>query len=68
MSEVVEFRTIKRMVNNELVNTGWYEGSTVLQYRTKQVIIAVLGVSLSSWSAWRDVPHLLVNDATGEPL
>lgn len=68
MSATVEFRKIKRMVNNELVPTGWYIGQEIVQFRTKQVIIGVLGVSLSSWSDWQDIPELLVNIETGEPI
>lgn len=68
MSATVEFRKIKRMVNNELVPTGWYIGQEVVQFRTKQVIIGVLGVSLSSWSDWQDIPELLVNIETGQPI
>lgn len=68
MSATVEFRKIKRMVNNEVVPTGWYIGQEIVQFRTKQVIIGVLGVSLSSWSDWQDIPELLVNIETGEPI
>lgn len=68
MSATVEFRKIKRMVNNELVPTGWYIGQEIVQFRTKRVIIGVLGVSLSDWSDWQDIPELLVNIETGEPI
>ena len=64
MSNVIEFREVQRRTSNgqgvSTIETWW-------EYRTKDVIIAVLGVSLSSWSDWQRVDTIRV-DQNGNPL
>lgn len=59
-NETVEFRQVERRVNGATVETWW-------EYRTREVIIAVLGVSLSAWGAWDKVETVRV-DQNGAPL
>lgn len=60
---------IRRVMQREVVNgqVSYFEN---LQYRTKDVVIAVLGVSLGSWSAWQSIPRteLIYVDENGAPL
>jgi hypothetical protein len=57
-SNIIEFRVVQK----------WNDASkTVLndlrvQFRTKDVIISVLGVSLSAWSEWQDLDALEITD------
>jgi hypothetical protein len=57
-SNIIEFRLVQK----------WNDPSkTVLndvrvQFRTKDVIISVLGVSLSAWSEWQDLDGLEITD------
>jgi len=60
---------IRRVMQREVVNgqVSYFEN---LQYRTKDVVIDVLGVSLGSWSAWQSIPRtdLIYVDENGVPL
>ena len=46
-SNIIEFRVARKWENGQKIDER-------LQFRTKNVIIAVLGVSLSTWSEWQD--------------
>lgn len=58
-------RVMQREVSNG--NVSYYEN---LQYRTKDIIIAVLGVSLGTWSDWQSLQRvdLIYVDENGNPL
>jgi hypothetical protein len=58
-------RVMQREVSNGNVN--YYEN---LQYRTKDIIIAVLGISLGTWSDWQSLQRtdLIYVDENGNPL
>lgn len=60
---------IRRVMQREVVNgqTSYYEN---LQYRTKDTIISILGVSLGSWSDWQSLERidLIYVDENGNPL
>ena len=53
-SNVIQFRwAIKRMADGTIIDQR-------LQVRTKDVVIAVLGVSLGIWSEWQDIETAVV--------
>lgn len=53
-SNVIQFRwAIKRMADGTIIDQR-------LQVRTKDVVIAVLGVSLGVWSDWQDIETAVV--------
>jgi hypothetical protein len=54
-SNVLEFRIVRRWVGDSVCDER-------VQFRTRNVIINVLGVSLSSWSAWQDLEAVPVVD------
>ena len=60
---------IRRVMQREVIDgqVSYFEN---LQYRTKDVVIAVLGVSLGTWSAWQslDRADLIYVDENGNPL
>ena len=60
---------IRRVMQREVENgqVSYFEN---LQYRTKDVVIAVLGVSLGAWSDWQslDRADLIYVDENGNPL
>lgn len=60
---------IRRVMQREVIDgqVSYFEN---LQYRTKDVVIAVLGVSLGTWSAWQslDRTDLIYVDENGNPL
>lgn len=60
-SNIIEFRIIRRFQD---------EAKTVkiderIQFRTKDVIIAVLGINLGSWSDWQDFDAIEVVETVG---
>ena len=56
-SNVIQFRwAIKRMADGTIIDQR-------LQVRTKDVVIAVLGVSLGVWSDWQDIETAVVEVA-----
>lgn len=63
MANHIEFREVQRRVNGDGMKTEetWWE------YRTKDVLISLLGVSLGSWSDWQRVDITRV-DQNGDPL
>lgn len=65
MSNTVEFR---RVIEKKNMEAG--SGETVTwEYRTKDVIISILGISLSAWSDWTRVETVTVyQDDNGNPL
>ena len=64
MSNTIEFREVQKRVPS---NGGAYTEETWWEYRTKDTIISVLGVSLSAWSDWQKVDTIRV-DQNGNPL
>lgn len=64
MSNVIEFREVQRRTTN---GGGIHTVETWWEYRTKDVIIGVLGVSLGVWSDWERVDTIRV-DQNGNPL
>lgn len=60
---------IRRVMQREVIDgqVSYFEN---LQYRTKDVVIAVLGVSLGTWSAWQSLDRidLIYVDENGNPL
>lgn len=57
-SNVIEFRIVQTIAPN-----GQVAGQR-LQVRTKDVIVAVLGVSLGVWSDWQDVSLEILREQT----
>ena len=56
-SNVIQFRwAIKRMPDGTIIDQR-------LTVRTKDVVIAVLGVSLGVWSDWQDIEAAVVEVA-----
>jgi hypothetical protein len=60
-SNIIEFR-IARKWNDE---SQTIKNDERLQFRTKDVIISVLGVSLGSWSEWKDFDALEIVNIVG---
>lgn len=53
-SNVIEFRwAVKKLADGTVIDSR-------LQVRTKDVVIAVLGVSLGVWSEWEDIETAVV--------
>lgn len=56
-SNVIQFRwAVKRLPDGTIIDQR-------LQVRTKDVVIAVLGVSLGVWSDWQDIESAVVEVA-----
>lgn len=54
----IEFRIVQTLApNGQVCGERW-------QVRTKDIIIAVLGVSLGVWSDWQDINVLVVKEQT----
>jgi hypothetical protein len=60
---LVEERTQRRIIPREAGQKPIV--TYVRQYRRKEVIISILGVSLSVWSDWEDIP---VVDENGDVI
>jgi len=60
-SNVIEFRLVRKW--NDASQT--VKNDERLQFRTKDVIIGVLGVNLGVWSDWQDFDALQVIDIVG---
>lgn len=62
-SNIIEFRIVRK----------WNEPQAIvlndqrIQFRTKDVIIGVLGVTLGVWSEWQDFDALTVVDIVSPP-
>lgn len=54
-SNLIEFRIVRRWAGDTVCDER-------VQFRTKNIIIAVLGISLSTWSAWQDLDAMPVVD------
>lgn len=55
-SNIIEFRIVQTVApNGQVCGERW-------QVRTKDVVIAVLGVSLGVWSDWQDINVLVVQE------
>lgn len=62
-SNTIEFRIARKWKDaSQTVKTD-----ERLQFRTKNTIIAVLGVSLSTWSDWQDFDAVEVVDVVDAP-
>lgn len=60
-SNIIEFRVVRKW--NDASKT--VQNDLRVQFRTKDVVISVLGVSLSSWSEWQDFDALEIADIVG---
>lgn len=60
-SNIIEFRIARKW--NDASQT--VKNDLRLQFRTKDVIISVLGVSLAVWSDWQDFDALDIVDIVG---
>ena len=60
-SNIIEFRLVRKW--NDASKTT--QNDERLQFRTKDVVISVLGVSLGVWSDWQDFDALEVIDIVG---
>ncbi len=59
-NETVQFREVHRRNNDTSEEIYW-------EYRVREVIISVLGVSLSTWGDWQKVETVKV-DQNGNPI
>lgn len=60
-SNIIEFRLVRKWNEPAAINLN----DTRLQFRTKDVVISVLGVSLGVWSSWQDFDSIEVVDIVG---
>jgi len=60
-SNIIEFRVVRKW--NDASKT--VQNDLRLQFRTKDVILGVLGVTLGVWSDWQDFDGLEVEDIVG---
>lgn len=60
-SNIIEFRVVRKW--NDASKT--VQNDLRLQFRTKDVILGVLGVSLGVWSDWEDFDAIEVVDIVG---
>lgn len=57
-SNLIEFRIVQTVApNGQVVGERW-------QVRTKDIIIAVLGISLGTWSPWQEINVEVVKEQT----
>lgn len=62
-SNIIEFRMVRK----------WNEPAAItlndlrIQFRTKDVVISILGVSLGVWSDWQDLDAIEVVDIVSPP-
>ena len=61
---------VRRVMQREVDADGNASFHETLQFRTRDVLVAVLGVSLGSWSAWQSIPRtdLIYVDEEGSAL
>lgn len=58
-NNLIEFRIVQTIgPNGQVTGERW-------QCRTKDIIIAVLGVSLGVWSDWQEINTLVVTERVG---
>lgn len=62
-SNIIEFRLVRKWNEPEAIVLN----DQRLQFRTKDVIIGVLGVTLGVWSEWQDFDALAVVDIVSPP-
>lgn len=60
-SNIIEFRIVRKW--NDASQT--VRNDQRIQFRTKDVVISILGVSLGVWSEWQDFDALEVVDIVG---
>lgn len=53
-SNTLDWRVVRR--GRYAADGGVLWDDNVTQVRTKDMVISILGVSLGSWSGWRDLP------------
>lgn len=61
---------IRRVMQRETGADGKVSFFENLQYKTKDVVVSILGVSLGTWSAWQSIPRadLVYVDEDGNEL
>lgn len=62
-SNIIQFRVVRKWNEPEAIVLN----DIRLQFRTKDIIIGVLGVSLGIWSDWQDFDGLEVVDIVSPP-
>lgn len=62
-SNIIQFRIVRKWNEPEAVVLN----DIRIQFRTKDVILGVLGVSLGVWSDWQDFDALEVVDIVSPP-
>ena len=62
-SNVIEFRVVRKWNEPEAIVLN----DIRVQFRTKDVIIGLLGVTLGVWSEWQDFDALTVVDIVSPP-
>lgn len=62
-SNIIEFRLVRKWNEPEAIVLN----DQRLQFRTKDVIIGVLGVTIGVWSEWQDFDALAVVDIVSPP-
>jgi hypothetical protein len=62
-SNIIEFRLVRKWNEPEAIVLN----DQRVQFRTKDVIIGVLGVTLGVWSEWQDFDGLAVVDIVSAP-
>lgn len=60
-SNIIEFRIVRKW--NDASQTA--RNDERIQFRTKDVVISILGVSLGVWSEWQDLDAIEVIDIVG---
>lgn len=62
-SNIIEFRLVRKWNEPEAIVLN----DIRVQFRTKDVIIGLLGVTLGTWSEWQDFDALTVVDIVSPP-
>lgn len=62
-SNIIEFRLVRKWNEPQAITLN----DQRLQFRTKDVVISILGVSLGVWSDWQDFDALEVVDIVSPP-
>lgn len=62
-SNIIEFRMVRKWNEPEAIVLN----DRRIQFRTKDVIISILGVSLGVWSEWQDLDAIEVVDIVSPP-
>lgn len=62
-SNILELRMVRRWADSD----KQVKTDERIQFRNKDVVIAVLGISLGSWSPWQDLEAVEVVDEVSPP-